>query len=529
MKVRVVSIVLALILGIAGVQVQAQSSAQSISVPTIFQISGTLVTAGGQPRAGNHVLVASLYEQQEGGQALWSEQQAVAADQNGAYSIRVGITQDGGVPKQFLLSGAGRWLGIAVQGEAEQPRIMLVSVAYADRAIEADRLSGRSASDFVLAENLTSSLQSAISSSKVSFGTPTTSAAGTTANALAMYENSGGTLGSANVYDVGGKIGVGIANPLAKFHLKQTGVTALDGFRFDLPGAGTSDQSLRMYYDGTNWVMSPAYSSGGGLSGFSFTASVDGPSSFYLSTIGTMGLGTITPQAKFNIKQLGNTSTDGFRLDATSSNQSLNMYHDGTRWVVSPKFSSGGSLSPLLFTSSIGGENTLFLSVGGNVGIGTTSPTAKLDVAGSINVSGNINAKYQDVAETVESIETLEPGTVVIVDPNAVNKVLRSTKAYDTRIAGAVSRQPGLTLGEPGENKVLVAQMGRVRVKVDASYGAIKVGDLLVTSPTPGHAMKSKPIRVGGQLIHRTGTLLGKALEALPNGKGEILVLIAVQ
>jgi hypothetical protein len=71
----------------------------------------------------------------------------------------------------------------------------------------------------------------------------------------------------------------------------------------------------------------------------------------------------------------------------------------------------------------------------------------------------------------------------------------------------------------------MVAQSGRVRVKADASYGAIQIGDLLVTSPTEGYAMRSRPRRS----MHRPGTLLGKALEALPDGKGEILVLLTLQ
>jgi hypothetical protein len=146
-----------------------------------------------------------------------------------------------------------------------------------------------------------------------------------------------------------------------------------------------------------------------------------------------------------------------------------------------------------------------------------------------VNVTGNIAAKYQDVAEWVESSEELEPGTVVIVDPAEPNQVLASKKAYDTRVAGAVSKQPGLVLGDKADNKAMVAQSGRVRIKVDATYGAIKIGDLLVTSPTPGYAMKSKAIKVVGQTMHRPGTLLGKALEPLPNGKGEILVLLTLQ
>ncbi|HET9830528.1 MAG TPA: hypothetical protein VFP91_02410, partial [Vicinamibacterales bacterium] len=118
---------------------------------------------------------------------------------------------------------------------------------------------------------------------------------------------------------------------------------------------------------------------------------------------------------------------------------------------------------------------------------------------------------------------------IVIVDPTEPNRVVASPRAYDTRVAGAVSRQPGLVLGERSDDKAMVAQSGRVRVKADARYGAIRIGDLLVTSPTPGYAMRSKAKRVGGSWIHRPGTLLGKALEALPDGQGEILVLLTLQ
>jgi len=48
---------------------------------------------------------------------------------------------------------------------------------------------------------------------------------------------------------------------------------------------------------------------------------------------------------------------------------------------------------------------------------------------------------------------------------------------------------------------------------VDASYGAIEVGDLLTTSPTPGHAMKADdPMKAFGAVI-------GKALRPLEVGQ----------
>ena len=144
-------------------------------------------------------------------------------------------------------------------------------------------------------------------------------------------------------------------------------------------------------------------------------------------------------------------------------------------------------------------------------------------------MTGNIAAKYQDVAEWVPARAAVPPATVVVIDSNNVNMVQSSGKAYDTRIAGVVSAQPGVILGEPGDDKVKVAHNGRVKVKVDAAYGPIAVGDLLVTSPTPGHAMRSEPLDVVGTLMHRPGTLLGKALEPLSEGCGEILVLLTLQ
>jgi len=68
-----------------------------------------------------------------------------------------------------------------------------------------------------------------------------------------------------------------------------------------------------------------------------------------------------------------------------------------------------------------------------------------------------------------------------------------------------------------------------VKVKVDATNGPIKIGDLLVTSDKEGFAMKSMPVEIGGVRIHRPGTLIGKALEPLAQGTGEILVLLSLQ
>lgn len=172
----------------------------------------------------------------------------------------------------------------------------------------------------------------------------------------------------------------------------------------------------------------------------------------------------------------------------------------------------------------------------GAVGVGTTTPNPayKLHVVGNANFEGtvtgtNIKAHYQDVAEWVPSGISLEPATVVVLDATRVNHVTPSSHSYDTAVAGVVSAQPGIALGEEGPSKSLIATTGRVRVRVDASRQPITIGDLLVTSDKPGVAMKSIPIDLQGIAIHRPGTVVGKALESLDNGEGEILVLLSLQ
>ena len=59
--------------------------------------------------------------------------------------------------------------------------------------------------------------------------------------------------------------------------------------------------------------------------------------------------------------------------------------------------------------------------------------------------------------------------------------------------------------------------------KVDADVAPIKVGDLLTTSPTRGHAQK---VLDPGKAV---GAIIGKALGALKEGKGKIPVLVTLQ
>jgi hypothetical protein len=279
-------------------------------------------------------------------------------------------------------------------------------------------------------------------------------------------------------------------------------------------------------------------SSGSGFAGFQLYNGSTTTELLRVRDDGNVGIGTSAPGYKLDIN--GNLNIQGgttfFRQSSgLAGGEGAYVSIGGTgnnEATLALSVYRGGAYTNRFYVTNFG--EVLLQPIAGNVGIGTSTPTAKLDVLGSINASGaitggTINAKYQDVAEWVESSEVLTAGTVVVLDQTKSNQVIACSQDYDTRVAGVISLQPGITLGVKGESKVLVATTGRVRIKVDASRGSIRVGDLLVTSGVSGLAMKSQPIDVGGVQIHRPGTLIGKALEPLEQGVGEILVLLSLQ
>ena len=180
------------------------------------------------------------------------------------------------------------------------------------------------------------------------------------------------------------------------------------------------------------------------------------------------------------------------------------------------------------------GNNTVIpssvvIDANGNLGVGTGAPSSKLHVIGDVTVTGNIAAKYQDIAEWVPAQRSYPVGTVLVLDTARANHVRAAVESYDTHVAGVVTGMPGLLLGEAGANKVKVATTGRVKVKVDASAKPVRVGDLLVTGSKPGTAMVSEPMEINGRKFHQPGTILGKALEPLNKGEKDILVLLSLQ
>jgi len=186
--------------------------------------------------------------------------------------------------------------------------------------------------------------------------------------------------------------------------------------------------------------------------------------------------------------------------------------------------SSSSSASP--------NESGININESGYVGIGTYNPQAQLDVAGMTRSKALTLTGGADLAEPfdIAGVEAIQPGYVVVIDENNPGQLRLTSQPYDRKVAGCVSGagglQPGLVMHDQGsaaDGDFPVALSGRVYCWADASFGSIQPGDLLTTSATPGHAMLASDLTRAG------GAILGKAMSALLEGQGLVLVLVTLQ
>ncbi len=185
----------------------------------------------------------------------------------------------------------------------------------------------------------------------------------------------------------------------------------------------------------------------------------------------------------------------------------------------------------VMYSRNVGGGDQFILYSDTSGDVASITPAGDLYLDGALSTTVLTIRGGADVAEPFEMTkpDELEPGCVVVIDEEHPGQLAMSRTAYDTKVAGIVSGaggvKPGLRLHQDGvlEGDHHVALSGRVYVKADASSGAIKPGDLLTTSDTPGHAMKVS------QHGEAQGAILGKAMTGLDSGTGLVLVLVTLQ
>jgi hypothetical protein len=548
--------------------------AQGVTQPFTYQ--GFLRQGGAPLNNPSQSMRFRIYDALTGGAMLWDSGALTVNVANGLFTVQLN-------PPASIWTGADRFLEIQVGATTLSPRVRIGSTPYANTAtllnifqsgtMNPDRMvitHSPAFSNWGLMYRDTDDsfhfLAGGTTVLRVGLGGPTALQipAGAAAGRVLTSDASGNAswqalppsatvwaVSGTSIYNTNtGNVGIGTNAPAARLDIL--------GGNWD---TASTEGDLRI--GDATYRLKIGVATGGGGAGHATIAAQGGVNLLSLGAgttlatqraltitgAGNVGIGTASPAAKLDVNGntilRGNISFDDdirsiiFPPTTAPNEPMIYMFSSGTsnsdRMVIahSPSYSNWGiqyrdSDDSIHFQGA--GFTHVRIGLGdGNVGIGTASPAAKLDVNGTARVKV-LEITGADLAEKFPTTETLEPGTVVEIDPDNPGHLRKAQGAYNKRVAGVVAGANGLSKGiilgnlEGSENHTPIAISGRVWVYADATQEAIEPGDLLTTSDTPGYAMKaSDPSRAHG-------AVLGKAMTRLEKGKtGMVLVLVNLQ
>jgi hypothetical protein len=174
-------------------------------------------------------------------------------------------------------------------------------------------------------------------------------------------------------------VGIGTNSPTQKLEVNGS---------INISGTG----SALFFPDGTNMITAAT----GSGSGDSLWTNSSGNATY---TAGSVGIGTTSPDAKLEVKE--NIADVGFRMSnihqTTGDKNSIrfgfkdsanNEYVGAAIQATAESIIDGSEDTKLDFFASESGTNSIKLTIkpNGNVGIGTASPSVKLDVAGGVHI-----------------------------------------------------------------------------------------------------------------------------------------------
>jgi hypothetical protein len=358
-------------------------------VPHLVKFTG--VVTGVQGTVG---VTFAFYADQASEAPLWAETQQVVVDETGRYAVHLGASRPEGLPLDVFAMGEAHWLGVRVEGAAEQPRVLLVSVPYALKAADADTIRGKPLSAFVLAgektgigtDGLTYVDARTLSSGLATTGSAAPGGAGS-ANYIGLFTDAT-TLGNSVIYQTpAGSIGVNTLAPNAAFHLMAPTAPAA-------------------YFD--------VYNNALGALPVVYRAARGTPSA---------------PAAVQTNDILGGLAVRGYGTSTFSAGRGQVMFKAAENWTDE----ANGTY--LQFTTTPLGSGAwaerIRVTPDGNVGIGTPTPAEKLSVTGTIESSAG-GFKYPDGTTQTTAGKSYTAGTGLSLASDAFSVTFGGTGAGTT-------------------------------------------------------------------------------------------------
>ena len=310
-----------------------------------------------------------------------------------------------------------------------------------------------------------------------------------TPNTVPLFSGSA-TLTNSTITETNGMVGIGNSSPSATL---------------DVSGTSRFHGGITTFGSGTMFNLGEAYLMTASLAGSNSGITVDRGDTTSFGSIDILTGANIN--TGWSLQMQPNGTALNFVDRATSGQPNLMVLRPGTVEV------GGALVSDGAFT--IKGQGGVTFSDGTTQSTAFTGVVCGGDYAESVDVTGD-RTHY-------------EPGDLLVIDPNVEGKFLKSAQPYSTSVTGIYSTKPGvigrrqLTDRSNIKDEVPMAMTGIVPTKVSAENGAIKPGDLLVTSSRLGYAMK------GTDRSLMLGAVIGKALGHLDSGTGMIEVVVTLQ